>query len=91
MTENPSTMTPAELQAIIDEAYGRRAQRKLAADVGKTEVTVSRWLSGHTPIAETESVLIRLILMLARKKIGWRKWMDDYMAKKEVSSVDELL
>lgn len=73
-----SDMTAAELKAIIDEVYGNRQQRRLAAELERSEVTVSRWLSGQMPIGGIESLTLRLILMLHRRGHNWRKWLEDY-------------
>lgn len=73
-------MTPEELRAIIDEVYGSRQQRQLASDIDRSEVTVSRWLSGFMPIGGVEAMLLRLLLVLHRKGINWRKWLTEYKA-----------
>lgn len=74
-------MTPAELTAIIEEVYGYRQANKLAADIGKGEVTVSRWANKVTPIGDTEALLIRLILLLHRRGFTWQRWLSEYMGE----------
>lgn len=76
-----SSMTPEELRAIIAEVYGNRQQRKVAADIDRSEVTVSRWLSGDMPIGGVEAMLMRLLLVVSRRGYNWRKWLEDYKAK----------
>lgn len=79
-----ASMTPAEAKSITMEVYGSGGQTKLAADIERGEVTVSRWLTGHTPIGSTEAKLLRMLLVLYRKEINWRKWLADYEAENGV-------
>lgn len=74
----PSDMRPEEVQAIITEVYGPRGQTRAAAEIQRGEVTISRWCSGTTPVATTEALLLRMILVLHRKGVNWRKWVDEY-------------
>lgn len=73
-----SSMTPAELRAIILEVYGSRQQRQVAADIDRSEVTVCRWLAGDIPIGGVEAMLMRLLLVLHRKGHNWRRWLEEY-------------
>ena len=87
-------MEPDELHDIIEEVYGRRGNRKLARDMGRTDVTISRWLSGFRPIGEPEAIFLRLILLLHRRNMAWRKWMAEYRLaahKRTLRSVEDLL
>lgn len=91
MKEQPG-MHRKELKAIIFEVYGSRGQRKLANDIKRGEVTVSRWLGGITPIGETEALLLRMILVLHRKRVNWQKWLDDYVGTlAKPKSIEDLL
>jgi len=72
-------MEPRELRGIVKEVYGTRGQRRMSKDIGRGEVTMSRWLSGTTPIGEMECLVARMILMLHRKKLDWRKWLATYL------------
>lgn len=74
----PSDMKPIEARQIIEEVYGHRGQTKAAADMRRGEVTVSRWLTGTTPIDTMSCLWLRLMLCLYRKGINWRKWVSDY-------------
>ena len=71
-------MTPEEAKTIISEVYGHRGQTKAAADMRRGEVTISRWLTGGVPIDTMSALLLRIILVLHRKGINWRKWVGDY-------------
>lgn len=71
-------MKPEELKAILQEVYGDKSQRRFAKEIGKGEVAVSRWMQSVTPIEEAEALTIRLLLLLHRRKIAWRKWLSDY-------------
>lgn len=90
-------MTPLELGAIIKEVHGSRGQRKMSADVQRGEVTMSRWQAGITPIGSTEALLIRLLLMLHRQGIDWRKWLASYLREEaglppdQPDSIEDLL
>lgn len=75
---NRSNMTPKEARSIISEVYGHRGQTKAAADMRRGEVTVSRWLTGVTPIDTMSSLVLRMVLVLHRKGVNWRKWVGDY-------------
>lgn len=77
MTEPPE-MTTRELRNIIREIYGARGQRKMAHDILRTEVTMSRWLSQTTPIGEHEALIMRILLILHRRKLNWKRWLRDY-------------
>lgn len=72
-----ASMTPEELKAIVDEVYGCRGQRRMAADIERSEVTISRWMSGYMPVGSIEATLLRLLLVLHRHKVDWRKWVAD--------------
>lgn len=85
-----SNMKPGELKAIIREVWGDRAQQTVAADIGVGGVTVSRWLSGHTPIGDVEALLLRLILMLSRDGIDWRRWLRAYVQPGKATMEDLL-
>lgn len=80
-------MTPVELKAIVKEVYGG-VQRRLARDIGKDDTPISRWAAGVTSIEETEAFAIRLLLMMHRRKINWRKWLDEY--KETLGEVENL-
>lgn len=73
-----SNMTPDEFRLILTTVYGERAQRRLGQDIGRGEVTISRWLSGASPIGDVEAILLRLIFMLHKQKIAWRALMQEY-------------
>lgn len=73
-----SNMTAEEARNIVSEVYGHRGQTKAAADIRRGEVTVSRWLTGITPIDTMSALLLRLILLLHRREVAWRKWMGEY-------------
>jgi len=64
-------MTPEELKRSIVILYGREAggQRRLAAAIGKNELTVSRWVNDRAPIGETEAILIRLLVKVHRASL----------------------
>ena len=81
------SMQPKELQAIIEEVYGTRGQRKLAADIERTEVTICRWARGAMPIGSIEAAMIRLILVLHRKGIHWQKWMREHQKKTTIEDM----
>ena len=51
-------MKPDELRRLMDR-HGVRTQRELAAMIGYHEVTVSRWVTGRTPISAACASLIR--------------------------------
>lgn len=72
-------MKPRELKAIVLDMYGadNGGQRKLAADVRVNEVTVSRWATGKRPVQPPEERLIRIIYLLFKEKIRWRKAVYD--------------
>ena len=91
-----SDMTPDEMRAIIDEVYGRRQQRRLAADIDRSEVTVCRWVQGDVPIGGLEALLMRLLLVLSRHGVPWRKWVEEYEktpsgADEQATSIEDLL
>lgn len=56
----PAAMEPKKLRAII-EAAGL-SQRKAAKLLGVARQTVTRWLSGHTPISRANTRLINEVL-----------------------------
>ena len=62
-----SYMTPQELEQAMIVLYGTiyGSQRKLADDVGRHEVSVSRWMNGTAPI---EKPMAKLIRALVREK-----------------------
>jgi hypothetical protein len=62
--------TPAQLEAILLELYGTLygSQRKLAAEIGRHEVSVSRYCTGDSPVDLTTSKLIDAVLEKHRKK-----------------------
>lgn len=59
-----------ELRETIEAIYGRGngGQKQLAAEMGKHEVTVSRWINGTQAIGSVEAKMIRLLLKSQRKK-----------------------
>ncbi len=67
-------MTPKELKNIVTYMYSAEpgGQRQLAADMDTTEVTISRWATGFSPIGKVEARLIRLLYLLHRKQWYWR-------------------
>lgn len=75
-----SAMEPSELETIITDTHGSRGQRKMAADMRKSEVTISRWLARTTPISETDAALLRLICILDQRGLNWRKLLAEYEA-----------
>jgi DNA-binding transcriptional regulator YdaS (Cro superfamily) len=56
-------MTPEELKQAIIHIYGtlHGSQRKLAAQLGRHEVSVSRWMSGVVPIDRAMANAIRVL------------------------------
>ena len=70
MTKHPH-MTSKELKRAIVTLYGPElgGQRRLAEEIGKNELTVSRWATDRAPIGETEAILIRLLVKIKRKPL----------------------
>lgn len=68
-------MNSIELKQILIEMYGKEygSGRKLSDDIGINEVTISRWLTGFSPISKSMAIFIRLIHYLDTHKIPWRK------------------
>jgi hypothetical protein len=62
--------TPAQLEAILLELYGTLygSQRKLAAEIGRHEVSVSRYCTGDSPVDLTTSKMIDAVLEKHRRK-----------------------
>jgi hypothetical protein len=84
-----SDMRPVEAKAIITEVYGVCGQIKMAADIKRGAVTISRWCSGVTPIGTAEATLLRLILVLHRRGCNWRKWLRLY--ETEAAEIDDVI
>ncbi len=63
-------MTPQELKQILIELYGTAygSQRRLAADIGRHEVSVSRWISGTVPIDRAMARAIRNLVEQKNQK-----------------------
>lgn len=80
---NQSNMKPDEARSIIFEVYGERGQVKAAAELERGQVTISRWCTGVTPVRAMEALLLRMILLLHRKGLNWRKWMSEYQEEVE--------
>lgn len=57
-------MKPDEVKRAVVSLFGKESggQRRLAAAIGKHELTVSRWVRGEAPVGETEAILIRLLV-----------------------------
>lgn len=67
---NKSHMTTQELREAMAYLYPgpeRGRQRKLAKDVNVTEVSVSRWCSGVTPVGASMARLIRMLVWRQKK------------------------
>lgn len=81
-------MTPHEVKAGIRELYGSEegGQRKLAADMLVHEVTVSRWVRGRSPMDATEERLFKLLLIMHREKLTWRKRLKELTFKPSVEA-----
>lgn len=73
-----SFMEPTELKMILVDVWGDLGQRKAARDLGRGEVTISRWLNGHTPIEKTEATLLRLVYLCHLHGQPWRKWLKEH-------------
>lgn len=63
-----SEMTPGEFHAIIEKLCGKRGQRKFAELIGTTEISVSNWSRGATPISYSNAMLFRLMATTPRWK-----------------------
>lgn len=83
--EHDRHVTPEELRAILAKAYGYQPQRQFAADIDVSEVTVSRWVNGVSPLGGTETTLVRLIDVLAHRGYPWRKWLQEYRSEKHIA------
>ena len=70
MSKGKSYMTPKELRKHMFTLYGTRvgAQRKLAKDIGRHEVTVSRWMRGETMVDKSTAAFIRLLAKNAEQE-----------------------
>lgn len=76
-------MTPARLQAIIDQCRARRSDarvtyRDIARFLGVQPITVRRWLSGERPIPRMAELLFEVFL--ARPDINAetvQRWIDE--------------
>lgn len=86
-----SDMTTEEARDILEEVYGYRAHIKAAADIRRGEVTLSRWVTGVTPIDTMSALFLRLILILHRKGVNWRKWMSDYEGTGEKVDMEDII
>lgn len=84
-------MTPEEARSIISEVYGHRAQTKAAADIRRGEVTVSRWLTGITPIDTMSALMLRLILVMHCRGVAWRKWIAEYEEEQHFVNTDDII
>lgn len=86
-----SSMTPDELKTIVTAIYGERAQVKLAQDIARGEVTVSRWLHATVPVGAFEARMLRLLYVLWLRSIPWQAWVEEYMGEKPAESIEEFL
>lgn len=72
-----SAMEPAEAREIFVEVWGERGASQAATEIGRNNVTISRWCAGETAIGPMEAKFLRLILALHRKGRPWREWVAD--------------
>lgn len=65
-----SYMKPREFKRIIEQLFGKQRgnQAKMAKKMKKSEMTISRYCTGMTPIGGTEAELARMMLREKRRK-----------------------
>jgi len=56
---NKEVMTPEELREAIERLYGYGGGKKLAHDLGKSPVSISRQLNGVSKISSGQARLVR--------------------------------
>ena len=68
-------MERTELETIIKSVCGDEigGGSKLARMIGTSPATISRWRSGEVGISNKDAILLRLIVYLTGRRIGWRK------------------
>ena len=81
-------MERTEFEAVLRSVCGDEigGGSKLARMIGTSPATISRWRSGEVPISHKDAMLLRLIVYLTERRIGWRK-----IGRKPVRSVEGIL
>jgi hypothetical protein len=72
-------MSPKEFEKVMQELCGGIAGSppRLAAMTGISQSTICRWRKGQVPISSHNALLLRLLLVLKRRRINWRKWVNE--------------